>query len=627
MKLYILHDNATWLVPICKQLNALGVPFELWDLGTGSIDLTQTPPEGVFFNRVSPSSHGRGKRYAMELGAAVVEWLERHGRRVVNGSGALRLENSKVSQEMAMQQHGIASPITTAVTGRDSLAEALDGFVARIGGGNFLLKHNRGGSGMGVRLFSDAEQARRYVADDAAFEESPDGVTLLQAAVDSPAQEMYRMEFVNGQFLYAVKIDTSSVKADSAINNCPADSCQLKEQQKKRRAATAATTAAVIPAPTASSATAAAPSTPTSASRAPASASASAPVELDSVDAYRSAAAAAHAAGKAFVLQFGASWCGACKRAKPAIAALRSAHASQAAFGYADADEADELVDELSVKSLPSYMVQMPGEKAPTALSLEQLGEHLRSRGSGAVAAPAAPSRKRKATGGAEAEVAAAEPEAKRVKAAVKADPTAAAHGGGMGNCPLSTPVEKFALQPIADFKAKHAELIGKFEALMRTNNVDIAGAEIIFDAAGRPQCIDVNSNTNYSVSAETRFGEAYYGSKRLAAFLHRELEGARARQAASGLVVPGVPATPVRKTAACPSPSLQGSESDDEVAVLHSLKLGRDAKTPATDVMRDAHAVVLRLLESAGGLEGLKRLQQAVESSPLAPKPIGVEQ
>ena len=34
MKLYILHDNATWLVPICKQLNALSVPYELWELGS-----------------------------------------------------------------------------------------------------------------------------------------------------------------------------------------------------------------------------------------------------------------------------------------------------------------------------------------------------------------------------------------------------------------------------------------------------------------------------------------------------------------------------------------------------------------------------------------------------------------
>jgi len=590
MKLYILHDNATWLVPICKQLNALSVPYELWELGSGSIDLTQEPPEGVFFNRVSPSSHGRGKRYAMELGAAVVEWLERHGRRVVNGSSALRLENSKCTQEMALQQHGIASPVTTAVTGREPLAAALDGFVARIGGGKFLLKHNRGGSGMGVRLFTETGSARRYITDDAAFEESPDGITLLQGAVDSPDSTMYRMEFLDGQFLYAVKIDTSSVKADAAINNCPADACQLKEKKKQQAASATATATATASASTAASSTPAA--TPATSS--------SSPVQIDGVSELRASASAAHAQGKAVVLQFGASWCGACKRAKPTVDALRATHAAQADFLYADADDADELVDELGVGSLPTYMLQLPGADKPTALPLADLGEKLRGLSGGA-----APSRKRKA----EDEPQQQQAEAKRAKA------PAPAHGGGMGNCPLSTPAEKFTLQPIDEFARKNAQLIAKFEALMRENRVDIAGAEIIFDAAGAPFCIDLNSNTNYSVAAEKRFGEEYYGAKRLAAFLRRELQAAESLrrtttvlQAKSSFKCP-TSARCSPQSSPPSSPSLQGSESDDECT---------DAAT-----MRDAHTAVLRLLASAGGLEGLQRLQKAVAaqtaSQPLA--------
>ena len=44
---------------------------------------------------MSASSHTRGHRYAAELTAAVLAWLKRHDRRVVDGSRALDLEISK----------------------------------------------------------------------------------------------------------------------------------------------------------------------------------------------------------------------------------------------------------------------------------------------------------------------------------------------------------------------------------------------------------------------------------------------------------------------------------------------------------------------------------------------------
>ena len=81
MKLFILHDNATWLKPIVAQLDALAVPFEAIDLGSGSVlELSAEPPPGLFFNRCSPSSHSRGKRYPMEFAANYIAWLEAHGR-------------------------------------------------------------------------------------------------------------------------------------------------------------------------------------------------------------------------------------------------------------------------------------------------------------------------------------------------------------------------------------------------------------------------------------------------------------------------------------------------------------------------------------------------------------------
>ena len=70
-------------------------------------------------------------------------------------------------------------------------------------------------------------QARGYI-EGPDFEESVDGLTLLQSHIDCPDKCLYRLEFINARFLYAVRVDTSHVQVAAKINNCPADSCQVQ---------------------------------------------------------------------------------------------------------------------------------------------------------------------------------------------------------------------------------------------------------------------------------------------------------------------------------------------------------------------------------------------------------------
>ena len=46
---------------------------------------------------------------------------------------------------------------------------------------------------------------------------------------------MYRLEYVDGVLIYVIRIDTTSAVAGEAINNCPADSCSLKERARQRK--------------------------------------------------------------------------------------------------------------------------------------------------------------------------------------------------------------------------------------------------------------------------------------------------------------------------------------------------------------------------------------------------------
>ncbi|PTX64925.1 glutathione synthase/RimK-type ligase-like ATP-grasp enzyme [Melghirimyces profundicolus] len=196
----------------------MGLPHEDWHLDQGNLDLSEIPPEGVFYNRMSASSHTREHRFAPELTAAVLSWLESHGRLVLNDSRALSLEVSKVAQYQALRAHGVRTPHTVAAVGKEHLLEAARSFPRP-----FITKHNRAGKGLGVQLFHSAEALERYVHSPA-FEEPIDGITLLQEYIESPDSTITRCEFIGGKFFYAVRVDTSE-----GFEHCPADACRIDD--------------------------------------------------------------------------------------------------------------------------------------------------------------------------------------------------------------------------------------------------------------------------------------------------------------------------------------------------------------------------------------------------------------
>ena len=89
-RITVLHENSPWVDPLRSAFDELGLPYTEWFLDNGSVPFDRPPPEGVFYIRMSASSHTRGHRYGPELTHATLTWLESHGRRVVKRSpGAL----------------------------------------------------------------------------------------------------------------------------------------------------------------------------------------------------------------------------------------------------------------------------------------------------------------------------------------------------------------------------------------------------------------------------------------------------------------------------------------------------------------------------------------------------------
>ena len=215
--IYIIHENSEWVEPLHHAFNELGIEVKEWFLDQGQINFDEPPPEGVFFNRMSASSHTRGHRYAPELTRMALTWLEKYNRRVINNTNVLYLEVCKISQYAALNKENIKTPKTIAVVGKDKLIDAARHFNEL----PFILKPNRGGKGLGVQLFHSIEGLQNFIESDD-YEIPLDGTWLIQQYIKAPESYITRCEFVGGKFLYAVKVST-----EDGFELCPADVCQI----------------------------------------------------------------------------------------------------------------------------------------------------------------------------------------------------------------------------------------------------------------------------------------------------------------------------------------------------------------------------------------------------------------
>jgi len=219
----ILHENDEWLPPFRHALTEAGLAFEEWHLANGSVDLMATPPDAVFYSRMSASAHTRGHEHAPALAQATLNWLERHGREVLNGSQALYFETSKVAQYSALAASGIPTPATVAAVGSVALAEAAE----RFSHWPLILKPNRGGKGLGVQRVEDIAALKALAADPATLGDSADGVWLLQELFETTDGTITRAEFIDGRFHYAVQVATGG-----SFELCPAEACDIDERPR-----------------------------------------------------------------------------------------------------------------------------------------------------------------------------------------------------------------------------------------------------------------------------------------------------------------------------------------------------------------------------------------------------------
>ena len=206
-----------------EELAALNIDYEGWNLCKCVVNLLDTPPEGIYYNKISASSYLRGNDSAIDIGESVIQWLETSGRTVINGNQTVRTEVSKARQSLLLQKHHLPTPKTLVTNSLERLEEASEDFKGK----SFIVKPNKGGKGAGVQLFASKEELKSSIDENTLY--SPDDIYILQEYIKPRNSQITRMEFIGGQFYYAVAVDTSD-----GFELCPADACDIEALSKPK---------------------------------------------------------------------------------------------------------------------------------------------------------------------------------------------------------------------------------------------------------------------------------------------------------------------------------------------------------------------------------------------------------
>ena len=146
---------------------------------------------------------------------ALLAHAESLGIPVINPVTAYRFEKSKALQLGLFERLGVRYPRALVVNHRDQVLKALDRVRFPL-----VVKPNVGGSGAGIARFTTREDLVQGL-DTLDF--GPDGTALVQEYIESEENAIVRVEVLDGQYLYAIRIVR---QADAGFNLCPADICQ-----------------------------------------------------------------------------------------------------------------------------------------------------------------------------------------------------------------------------------------------------------------------------------------------------------------------------------------------------------------------------------------------------------------
>lgn len=226
----IFYEHDDWFKPLFQELDKRGLPYEKINSVSHNFAIdADFSAYSLVFNRTSPSAYLRGHQQSIFY---TLDWLaavEAAGVPVVNGSEVYRYEVSKARQLVLLKKLGIPYPKSYVINTPEAALEA-----ARNLDFPLVVKANIGGSGAGITRF-DSLEVLAYAIEQKAVSLGIDGTALVQELLPLRGGHIVRVEVMNGEYLYAIKVFPPA----GSFDLCPADACETVGGHELVRAACA----------------------------------------------------------------------------------------------------------------------------------------------------------------------------------------------------------------------------------------------------------------------------------------------------------------------------------------------------------------------------------------------------
>lgn len=217
--LVVLHEHPEWQKPLFAALDRHGVSYAAFNVAGAAFSNVAAPDAPLYFNQASPSAYLRGNARAVPLALAYMRTLERLGAQVLNGADVFALELSKSAQAALLHSLGIDTPLSITFNDVRALRD-----VARDFRWPALLKPDQGGSGARIQVVESFEQIEGLFASNQDLW-LPDNLFLLQELLPhDPERGIVRLEFLDGELLYAMRVVTHG-----RFNLCPSPVCNPED--------------------------------------------------------------------------------------------------------------------------------------------------------------------------------------------------------------------------------------------------------------------------------------------------------------------------------------------------------------------------------------------------------------
>ncbi len=214
----IFYEHPNWFQPLFAELDGRGIGYEKEHLNGHVFDpCGDTSPYSLVVNRVSAYPSTDSKPRVVLYVKQYLAYLESIGTTVINGWRSYEVGTSKALQMNIFHKLGMQSPKCRVIHHAGQAVEATKNLQFPV-----LIKPNVGGSGAGITLFNTREELAAAV-DAGKIDLGIDGVALIQEYLKPKDDCIYRVEILNDDFLYAIRLPI----LEENFNYCPADGCNI----------------------------------------------------------------------------------------------------------------------------------------------------------------------------------------------------------------------------------------------------------------------------------------------------------------------------------------------------------------------------------------------------------------